>query len=186
MSVFKVKLNNGVQGQLDVDPNGTSIQRTIYVSGPNRKYRKLTDGETFTDCNYWKRYAYPQVPLSEAFLEVVTDDGSTYVDGEDSTYLKVYDITAAGGSTFTDNVADVYGDTASHAVFTMITNNGSGAVRVKMNGSASSIFDLPASTTQVYNAGELTVTKIEIDNSASGAADADIQIQVSIKSTCNS
>ncbi|MBM3206896.1 MAG: hypothetical protein FJZ43_04730, partial [Candidatus Staskawiczbacteria bacterium] len=75
MSEFKVKLNNTNQGLMDLKADGSqfaeSIQRTIYVAGPSKKYRKLFDGDTFTDCNYWKRFAYPQVPLSEAFIEVV-------------------------------------------------------------------------------------------------------------------
>jgi hypothetical protein len=34
--------------------HGSSYQRTIYVMGPNKVNRKLKDGDTFTDSNYWK------------------------------------------------------------------------------------------------------------------------------------
>jgi hypothetical protein len=62
MSVFRVNLNNSVQGTLDLNPATTaefvtSVQRTVYVTGPNKIYRKLADGDTFTDCNYWKKFA---------------------------------------------------------------------------------------------------------------------------------
>lgn len=185
MSVFRVKLNNTVQGQLDVDPNGVSLQRQVVVSGPNRTYRLLRDGETFTDCNYFKRYAFPQMDLETSFLEVVEDDGSLYVDGEVSSYLRVYDLSVADGSDFDENVADVLGDTGSHAVFTMISNNGTEDLKVKLNGSVNSVFDLAAGSTQVYNAGDLNVTKIEIANTDGEAAN-EVQIQVSVASTCNS
>lgn len=68
MSVFKVQLNNAVQGTLDVvastttyggTQQATSLQRTIYVMGPRKINRELKDGATFSDCNYWKRYARP-------------------------------------------------------------------------------------------------------------------------------
>lgn len=61
MSVFQVQLNNAQQGLLDIDPatgaqENPSIQRTMFVEGPNRTLRELVDGATFTDCNYWKRF----------------------------------------------------------------------------------------------------------------------------------
>jgi len=203
MSVFRVALNNTQQGLLDLDPSGASagavtgqglgpqmdpsIQRGVYVMGPNLINRLLIDGDTFTDCNYWKRFAYPQVSLEDAIVEVVTDDGSVYSDvAAENTFPKVYDITATGGSVFTDNVADIVAD-GGVATFAQITNqDASQDVTVRLNGIADSVFDLPADTTQVFNAGDLLITLIEIDNSLSGASDADIQILVSIRSTCTS
>jgi len=203
MSVFKVALNNTDQGLLDLDPSTASantvtggglgnqmqpsIQRGVYIMGPNLVNRLLIDGETFSDCNYWKRFAYPQVPLNEAFIEVVTDDGSIYSDvPSENTFPLVYDITAVGGSTFSDNQADIYGDTGGYATFAQITNNGSGAIKVRLNGLTDAAFDLAAGDTQVFNSGDLSISLIEIDNSASGAADADVQIICSVRSICNS
>lgn len=204
MSVFKVKLNNINQGKMDLDPSTassisgldhsqlgsqftTSKQRTIYVTGPGRTYRKLSDGEQFTDCNYWKRFAYPQVPLEEAFIEVVTDDGSVWSDvASENTYPKVYNLAVAAGTDYEDNVVDILGDTGGHAVFVQIANQGSTAVRVRVNGVADAIFDLGSSETQVFNSGDLSVTKLEFLNAVSGGADADIQVLLSVKSVCNS
>lgn len=204
MSVFKVKLNNINQGKMDLDPStassisgldhsqlgsqfATSKQRTIYVTGPGRTYRKLSDGEQFTDCNYWKRFAYPQVPLEEAFIEVVTDDGSVWSDvASENTYPKVYNLAVAAGTDYEDNVVDILGDTGGHAVFVQIANQGSTAVRVRVNGVADAIFDLGASETQVFNSGDLSITKLEFLNAVSGGADADIQVLLSVKSVCNS
>jgi len=203
MSVFRVQLNNTQQGLLDLDPStasaggvtGTglgsqlipSIQRGVYVMGPNLINRLLIDGNTFTDCNYWKRFAFPQVPLNEAIVEVVTDDGSVYSDiAAENTFPKVFDITATGGSVFTDNQADIVA-AGGFATFAQITNqDATQDVTVRLNGVADSVFDLPANTTQVFNAGDLLITLIEIDNSLSGSTDADIQILVSIRSVCNS
>lgn len=192
MSVFKVKLNNTAQGLLDKDPFGNqfavSKQRQMYVAGPNRTYRLLKDGDQFTDCNYWKRFAYPQVPLEQAFIEVVTDDGSVYSDlAVENVYPKVYDLTLVGGSTFTDNVADITGDTGGYATFVQITNKSlTQDVRVRLNGSASAVFDLAANHTQIFNTGDLVVSKLEFDNSSSGATDTDVQVVLSVKSICHS
>ena len=194
MSVFKVALNNTKQGTLDVTPGGVqndpSIQRTVYVMGPNKINRLLTDGEQFTDCNYWKRFAYPQVPLNEAIMEVVSDDGSVYSDVEgENTYPKVYDVTAVGGTTYTDaaNIVDIAGDTGGYAVFTQITNEDSSQdVKMRINGVADAVMDLPANSTQVFNSGDLAITLIEFDDSTSGATDVEIQVVTSIKSVCNS
>lgn len=191
MSVFRVKLNNSAQGKLDIDPStlaefSTSIQRTIFVTGPKRIYRKLTDGETFTDCNYWKKFAYPQVPYEQAFIEVVTDDGSIYSDNdEENNYPMVYDFTVNDGSAFAANEADIVGDTGSAANFVQITNvAGGGDIRVKLNGMTGAIFDLAAGDTQVFNYGDLAVTKLNFDNSS--GTNATVQVIVAVKSGCQS
>ena len=192
MSVFKVKLNNTAQGLLDKDPFGNQLavskQRQMFVAGPNRTYRLLKDGDTFTDCNYWKRFAYPQVPLAEAFIEVVTDDGSIFSDvAAENVYPKVYDFTLLGGSVFADNVADIVGDTGGYATFVQVTNRSlTQDVRVRLNGSTSAVFDLAANHTQIFNTGDLVISMLEFDNSSSGAVDADVQVVLSVKSSCKS
>lgn len=206
MSVFQVTLNNIAQGYMDLNPAtatsisannysqlgsemSPSIQRTIYVAGPNRTYRKLKDGDTFTDCNYWKRFAYPQVSLEQAFITVVTDDGSVWSDvASENTYPKVYDVSVHNGTTFTSdgNTVDILGDTGGHAVFVQIANQGATAVKVRVNGLSTAIFDLAASETQVFNSGELSVTKLEFANLVSGGGVGDIQVLLSVKSVCNS
>jgi hypothetical protein len=192
MSVFRVNLNNNVQGTLDLNPATTtefvtSIQRTIYVTGPNKIYRKLADGDTFTDCNYWKKFAYPQVPYDQAFIEVVTDDGSIYSDiPEENNFPTVYDLSVNDGSAFAANEADIVGDYGYPANFVQINSidASGGDIRVKLNGLAGAIFDLKAGDTQVFNYGDLAVTKLNFDNSSGD--DQTVQIIVSVKSVCNS
>jgi hypothetical protein len=209
MSVFRVKLNNVGQGLLDKDPStatagavtgqglgdqiSTSKQRGVYVMGPNRINRLLIDGETFTDCNYWKRFAYPQVSYSEAIVEVVTDDGSVYSDvASENVYPRVYDVSVAAASTYTDaaNKVDIASDTGGYAVFAQITNqeaSGGQDIRMRLNGLTTAIVDLPANSTQVFNAGDLALTLIEFDNSTSGATGpVDVQVVLSVRSSCNS
>lgn len=194
MSVFRVKLNNASQGLLDLDENGvqktTSIQRTIYVTGPNRINRKLADGEEFTDCNYWKRFTAEEMGAENAFIVVVTDDGSVYSDNSsENTYPYVWTVAADNGTTYDDNQIDIVGDTGSSTMFCQITNLNSTEgddVRIRLNGSATAIFDLKAGQSQIFNVGELSLTLIEIDNSASGVGTVDVQVIASISSSCGS
>ena len=200
MSVFKVKLSSNDQGQLDIDPSTglpftTSIQRTMMATGPKGIQRQLKDGEAFTDCNYWKQFAYPQMSLDEAFIQVVTDDGSVYssVASENVypvTWLPGTDgVISAGAATTDDNMSlDIVTTYGGAAVFVQIQNTDSShSVQVVLNGSADAIFTLDANSTQIFNAGDLVVSKIEFDNSASGTSDVDaVEVLLSVKSTINS
>jgi hypothetical protein len=205
MSVFRVALNNRKQGLLDLNPatatpgavtgqglgdqKDPSIQRGVYVMGPNLINRLLIDGETFTDCNYWKRFAYPQVPLEEAIVEVVSDDGSVYSDvASENVYPKVYDSSVDAGTTYADNQVDIATDTGGYAVFAQVTNkHASQDIRMRLNGLTTAIMDLPADSTQVFNSGDLALTLIEFDNSDSGAAGpVEVQTVLSVRSVCNS
>lgn len=204
MSVFRVALSSIAQGNLDRDPStasaisgndhsqlgsrmNPSIQRTIYVAGPNHTYRKLKDGDQFTDSNYWKRFAYPQVSLDQAFIEVVSDDGSVYSDvADENTFPLVYDLEVEHDSVYDENVVDILGDTGSHAVFVQIANQGGTAVKVRLNGSTNAILDIGSGETQVFNHGDLSITKLEFNNTISGGSDTTVQVLVSVKSASNS
>jgi hypothetical protein len=200
MSVFRVKLANAVQGKLEVNPvTGlpftTSVSRTINVTGPRRIQRQLKDGETFTDSNYWKRFAYPQVSLADAFIEVVTDDGSVYSDVEsENVYPVVWapgtDGVVASGETYDDtNMAlDIVATYGGPAMFVQIQNtDSSNAIKIKLNGSADAILTLQANSTQIFNSGDLVISKIEFDNSFSGAAEVNaVEVLLSVKSVSNS
>ncbi len=211
MSTFTVTLNNIGQGLLDLDPStatagattgqglgdqtSPSIQRGVYVMGPNRINRLLLDGDTFTDCNYWKRFAFPQVPYDEAIVVVTTDDGSTYSDvASENTFPVVYDRSIEAADTYGDNEIDVVTDHGGPAVFTQITNQetAGGGLDIKIGlggsiGSPSAIFDLVAGDTQIFNAGDLSVGLIQFDNSASGAGGpVAVQVLLSVRSVCSS
>lgn len=181
MSVFRVKLTNSRQGLLDIYDN----QRSAYIMGPNRVNRKLKDGDVFVDCNYWKRFAYPQVSLEEAFIEVLEDDGTIWSDNiSENTYPKVYDITAAAGSSFEQNKADIASDSGSWALFAQITNKGEQTVKIRLNGLNSAVIDLDGGNTQVFNAGELTIGSIEVENNSE--EEARVQVVVSVRSISKS
>lgn len=203
MSVFTVNLNTTVQGTLDVnsvtgaqvDP---SIQRTVYIMGPNRINRKLVDGESFTDCNYYKRFAPYNATtnpggcsLEQAILTITTDDGSTYSDvpGE-NTYPLVSTLSIVAGTTYTDtgNYVDILGTTGGYATFAQITNShASQDIQVRLNGATTAVFTLEHASTQVFNAGDLSISKIEVDNSTSGAiGPVGVEIILSVRSVCNS
>src|SRR5262252_1576913 len=205
MSVFKVTLNNPCQGYMDIDPRtqainpsavdstgvqmNPSIQRTIYVTGPNRTWRKLFDGQTFTDCNYWKRFAYPQVPLDQAFIKVVTDDGSVYSDfAAENNFPVINNVSVVGGTSYSTpaNVIDYVGTYGNPASFVQLTNNSTGTVKVRLNGNTSAVFALTGGITQVFNAGDLSVSKLEFDNSASGSTTVSVSVLASVTSVCSS
>lgn len=188
MSVFQVQLNNIHQGIMDLNPAtggqmSPSLQRTMWVTGPNRSYRELFDGATFTDCNYWKKFCYPQVPLDQAILTCVTDDGSVYSDDPaENTFPRVYTVTVAGGSAYAANVIDVIGNNGNAAVSASIENQSAQAVKVKMNGLATAIFDLAANETKSFNLGDAVISRLEFNNTTSGATTAIVQVILTIRS----
>lgn len=210
MSVFRVKLQNPQQGYLDLNPStatpisannhsmlgsqmNPSIQRTVYVAGPRRTYRKLKDGDQFTDCNYWKRFAYPQVPLDQAFIEVVTDDGSVYSDdAAENTFGLTFGGDAAytvdSADTFATHEIDIINDYGGYAKFVQLTNYGTASpgqdIKVQLNGSDSFVINLLAGDTQVFNSGDILVSKLAFQGS--GASDTDIQVVLSVVVQCNS
>jgi hypothetical protein len=193
MSTFRVKLTQGDSrtggGNLDenAQTNTYSIQRTMYAMGPNKINRKLKDGDTFTDCNYWKRFAYPTVAYNEAFIEVVTDDGSPYIDGQESLFTVTYSksILAATTYTTTNNIIDILTDYGGPAEWASITVTGHD-VAVRINGSSTSTFTVSAGTSHTFNRGDALINKITIDNSTSGATTATVVVQVGVLSKCNS
>lgn len=181
MSVFRVRLSNRRQGNLDIYDN----QRSAYITGPNRINRKLKDGDTFVDCNYWKRFAYPQVPLEEAFIEVVEDDGTVYSDQiSDNTYPRVYNIETSPGSGFTQNKADIQGDSGSFALFAQMTNRShTDDVRVRLNGIDTAIIDLPAGSTQTFNVGEVTIGLLEVENASENPVEVQVIVSIRVAAT---
>lgn len=188
MSTFKVKLTQGNQGNLDTNgvSTGTSIQRSVYVMGPHKTNRLLKDGDTFTDSNYWKRYAYPQVSRENAIVSVVTDDGSVYVDGVNGNpgvalQAVVYNLSVLNGTTYTDaaNIADILTDYGSYAVYAQITTS-SYNVKMRINGTA--VIDVITTTVQVFNPGDLNITKLEFANSNGGTATVEIMLSVAVAS----
>lgn len=201
MSVFKVHVNYpGKQGYLDFNPATASPgyqgqqmqpskQRTMFCTGPNRIYRELFDGMVFTDCNYWKRFAFPQCPLETAFIEVLVDDGSVYSDipGE-NTFPKIYSPYAVlTTSTFVNNFIDIVGTLGGVAQFVQITNLGTSApnqnVQIQLNGDVGAVMTLAAGDTQVFNAGDMAISKLAF---AGGAANTTLQVILSVAVQCNS
>lgn len=179
MSRFRVKLNNGTQGLLDINPSTASIQRSIYVSGPNRIYRELKDGEEFEDSNYWKRYAYPNCPLEVSFLEIIEDDGSVWSDYTlNNNAPKAYSLSLDPGSEFSDNILDIENQENGFATFVQISN-GNGDIKVRLNSSDTAIFSIKSNETQIFSQGELNLNKIEFKNE--NEEPVNVQVITSIK-----
>lgn len=197
MSVFKVKLNNNSQGRLDLDPSTdtsstygqvgsaftTSKQRQIYVAGPNRTYRLLSDGETFTDCNYWKKFTSDTIGAEHSFIEVVTDDGSTYSDVADENTFSIGESLTLSTS-FADNVIDFVTDHGGPARFLMVQNlDASIDVVGELNGDTNITFTVAADSTMMFNQGDMMITMLRLKGASGTPAASYI---ASIKSTCYS
>jgi len=190
MSVFSVKLNNVGQGLMDIDPSTgvqatTSKQRQVYVMGPKKINRLLSDGDTFTDCNYWKKFAYPQVPYEQAFINVVDDDGSVYSDVEsENTYGVGASFTLATSYNDT-NTIDFITTYGSPATFLQVQNQDTGSIVItgELNGDTNLVFTLGAGETQVFNTGDLAITKLRL-KAASGTPAA--LVLAAVKAQMNS
>lgn len=180
MSVFKVKLTNNNQGLLDTNgqSTGTSIQRGVYVMGPNKVNRLLLDGATFTDSNYWKRYAEPQVTAEFAIVTVLTDDGSVYVDNPPNArvfpVVSTFTCTADYSSTNTINYLSTYG---SRATYVQISTSGA-STTCRINGAVE--ITVTTSAAQVFNPGDLDITKLEFKGSG-----ATVTVLASVQSVQN-
>lgn len=201
MSVFKVHLNYpGQQGYLDFNPATASPgflgdqmqpskQRTMFVTGPNRVYRELFDGQVFTDCNYWKQFAVPQSTPDVAFIEVLVDDGSVYSSiPSENTFTKVlYPYAVLSTDVFATNFVDIVGTYGSVATFVQITNLGTSSpaqdITIELNGDVGAVMLLQAGDTQVFNAGDLTLSKIAFDG---GASNTTLQVVLTMTVVCNS
>ena len=214
MSVFKVRLQHITQGLLDFDPSthplatGTgsqaatygnvgepfgadfpnsgavSPQRQIFAAGPNKTYRLLTDGETFTDCNYWKQFAFPQVAKEFAFIEVVTDDGSTY------STLATENSFAAGASetgldtSYATTAIDLVTTHGGAARFLQVSNlDATLDATMEVNGDTAINIVIVAGTSQTFQRGDLVVSSFRL-KAASGSPT--VNWIAGVNSVCNS
>jgi hypothetical protein len=207
MSTFTVKLNNSAQGLLDLDPSTdpeaagsteiygllgtpmtTSKQRTIYVAGPHKTNRLLKDGETFVDCNYWKKFCEYNASTNpygcdaaSAFLSLTSDDGTVWsdVDAENT-----YGIGGSGTANSTGNQTDAnthYSTSSPYGInfmttygaparFLQVQNlDGSNAIVLVLNSDANMTCTIAGLATQTFEIGDLMITHLLI-KSASGAA----------------
>lgn len=219
MSTFQVRLNEGAgsnpqsgqnrgganrlsQGALDTaialsSTHGyfPSLQRQMYAMGPNKTSRKLHDGDTFVDVNYWKRFTFPTLPFDQAFVFVLSDDGSVWNDFGPNSFAVGYNLMIAdntqgenslGAGFSANNFVDVLGGNGNAASFAMIqVGSGPTNVLVYFNG-LSTFISLAASTTTIFDNGDLPITSIAIDNRQAGHAPVNINILLSILSVAKS
>jgi hypothetical protein len=202
MSVFTVALTNSItvktptdtqtgvteaQGTLDINPltgakADPSSQRTVYVMGPNRIMRELHDGETFTDCNYWKQFD---------FITCTTDDGSTWDNATGTSsnlpYAESFTVADTATTYLAANTADILTDTGSVALYTRIRNLGaSSSVTIRLNGLTGVEFTLDGTEDMIFEMNDMTISKIEVKVPTSGAVESPIEIFCLVRSPINS
>jgi hypothetical protein len=195
MSVFQVRLNNINQGYLDINPNTVnvntgqgqemqpSIQRTMFVQGPSGTFLKLHDGDIFTACNYWKRFAFPNVSLEDAIVNVLVDDNvpySTAVAFSDSSapYAAVVPVGTTVYFGTSDFAAPSSANVSTGTVATQLTlvNNSGVAATVTLNGSASAVLSLAAGEMITFAHNEFAVSTLAV---AGGAVNVVAGLQTS-------
>ena len=179
MSTFTVKLNQaGVQGQLDTYPVAgvmtqptTSLQRTVYIMGPDKHNYLLKDGDSFTGNNYWLRYVSTnqtggQARPEDAILYCTSNDGSTYSDdGDNITTVVLSETIEAVGGAGTWETVDIVGSYGGYAKFVQIVSD-KATVIYRINGNTTASFTLAANTPVVYEPGELNWSSISFNNYA--------------------
>jgi len=155
----------------------------MFVSGPNGVYRELVDGSYFTDCNYWKRFAYPQVSRENAIVEVISDDGSIFSnDPSENTFPVVTNVTTVTTSIVEAiNYLTLYNSFAS---FIQISNNGGDDVVCELNGLPSAQLTIPNGHTQTFNNGDLQITSLGFSATIGGSTS--VQIIAGVKSISHS
>ena len=181
-----------------------SLQRTVYVMGPRKINRELKDGQTFTDCNYWKRFCYPQVPLNQAILTCISDDGTIYSDDHiENQYPIAFTLTASGNSpnypTFISWNASTGAQTVGNAVnfasltggnpvaFVTLQNESSTSCQVQLNGLNTAVFTLGGSSTMVFNHGDIQITQIVVwDTTGSTSGTTTVSVIAGVTSLPNS
>jgi hypothetical protein len=113
------------------------------------------DGDTFTDCNYWKRFAYPQVAQNQkpslrplpTTVPVWSDVASGKTPTRRFYNMQVIDCSAATSPTTRSTI--LLAILAIRRQSCRLPTKVSTAVRVRVNGVADAAFDLGAGETQV-------------------------------------
>ena len=164
-----------------------SLQRTVWLTGPNNVKRELHDGDSFTDCNYYKRYCYPyclgrtdQERLQNAILVCDYDDGSIWVDGSGdvdayggkghSLPTPISVLLTAGSPTLT--IA-----TGSYANFVLMTNIGTGAAFINLNSGQATV-TLDAGVTMTFDKSEIAITSITVTGVSGGTEAVEVLYSV--------
>lgn len=182
---------NGSSGNASYTSGGTwfacSVSRTMVCPGPNGYTRILTDGEIFSDCNYWKKFTTSNLPTSEAFIDLIEDDGIAFSYTTQSVLNRVYTLTVLNDTTFTDeaNIADFLTDYGVAATAAVITVSGED-VTMRINGQDTADYPLSDGATFEFSAGEASLTSLAFSNSVSGGSTATVIILATIPSVCNS
>ncbi len=158
----------------------TSVQMTMYAPGAKLTNRVLRDGQVFQDCNYWKQFTAANAGVSQAFIEVLVDDGVPYVSGKTSYQTVVYTLTAAHNSAFSSNVVNILNDYGVPADSVSVTVTGEDVV-MRINGSSSSDMTVLHGTT----VNDLkTISLLNFSNFVSGGGSSTITVLATIPANC--
>jgi hypothetical protein len=225
MSLFRVQLNNTMQGRLDQNvytraqvgynaegagsyqsetyapaasfvasetqpiTGAGSLQRTVWLTGPNNVKRELHDGDSFTDCNYYKRYCYPyclgrtdQERLQNAILVCDYDDGSTWIDGSGDVHAyggKGHSLPTPVSVLLTAASPTLTIPSGSYANFVLMTNisPSSGAAFISLNGGQATV-TLDSGVTMTFDKSEICITSITVTGISGGSEAVEVLYSV--------
>lgn len=183
MSVFKVNLRNQKQGTLGtgVSSAGLSLGATLFVTGPDGKTHRYNDGDTFTASNWWKQFVEGQTSYDRSFLQILTDDGSTFVANERTPIPYSWDDLAVNNAVSYTVEADIVAAIGVQADYIQVTPTV--AMKMKIDGNANAIIDLPANATQIFNPGDLKASVLSFANESGTNGTVDIFVTGSAPQT---
>jgi hypothetical protein len=155
--------------------NWTSVQPDYKLLGGRCGAYTTTLTTTDNSNRITSQLVYPTGSKAGMLGILTTNKYSTSADT-----IKVYNLTVADGSSYTENMCDIISDLESSANFVQISNKvGGGDVEVKINDNSDAIFGLIAGDTQIFDSANLSFFKLSFANSS--GTSATIQVITSAK-----
>jgi len=149
----------------------------LWLQGPDGSKVKIGAREEFEASNYFKRYTSEYLDDGEAFLALVTDDGTPWSKCPIPNFIKAWEFTVATCDEFTDHQYDFALSTmlGGNARFVQITVDDQ-PVEARINSNADSVFRIDADSVQIFNTDELLVEIIEFKGSSLASGDAKVRL----------
>ena len=136
----------------------------------------LKPDEQFSGSSFFKRFVDPMM------LKLITDDGSVWPEswpiapGSEGAgaVSRSQEITVAAGTTWLDNDTDLDALIGGPAYYLDIETDQD--IRVRINGDTGSDFLLQSSSIRKFDRGDILISRIQFDNSSSGALTASVSL----------
>lgn len=144
----------------------------------------IEPNEEFTGSNYYKRFTYDglisngysaDLAAENAILELVTDDGTPFSDSavNSPNNPRVYYETLSPGE---ELELDFETDLGGPAMFFQMDTSEN--IYVYLNNNADARLYVSSAATQIFNNGELLLSKVTLDYTEADSGDPDVVVQI--------